>query len=443
MSLELWGGFECTVNRLGDSYFDQIVRTGHQDRPQDLDLVARLGITKLRYPVLWERTERGEKFDWAWSDQRLNRLRDLRIEPIVGLVHHGSGPAHTSLLDPFFPEKFCVYSRAVAERYPWVGNYTPVNEPLTTARFSGLYGHWYPHGKTETLFLRALLNQCRATVMATRAIREINPSARLVQTEDLGKTFSTPRMAYQARFDNERRWLSFDLLCGRVDDRHALWNHLLDCAVTPAELDWFLENPCPPDILGVNHYLTSDRYLDERLDLYPASTHGGNKRHCYADVEAVRVDLECDRGPAARLAEICKRYGLPVAVTEAHLGGPPDQQVKWFREVWNAAELQRARGHDVRAVTAWALLGSFDWNSLLVNNDNVYEPGVFDLRSGEPRPSALAKVLRDIADGKRSDHARAEEPGWWHRPERIHYCGSQAMPELLEQPAEGGAHTFA
>ena len=65
--------------------------------------------------------------------------------------------------------------------------------------------------------------------MAMCAIREINSSACLVQTEDLGKTFSTPRMGYQANFDNERRWLTFDLLCGRVDDRHALWNYFLDC----------------------------------------------------------------------------------------------------------------------------------------------------------------------------------------------------------------------
>ena len=172
MSLELWGGFECTVNRLGNSYFDQNVRTGHHDRPHDLDLVAALGITRLRYPVLWERTERDGRMDWKWSDERLKRLRELGIDPIVGLLHHGSGPAHTSLVDPLFPEKFCIYARAVAERYPWVENYTPVNEPLTTARFSGLYGHWYPHGKSETLFIRALLQQCRATVMAMRAIRD-------------------------------------------------------------------------------------------------------------------------------------------------------------------------------------------------------------------------------------------------------------------------------
>jgi dTDP-4-dehydrorhamnose reductase len=273
------------------------------------------------------------------------------------------------------------------------------------------------------------------------AIREINLSARLVQTEDLGKTFSTPRMAYQANFDNERRWLTFDLLCGRVDARHALWNYFIKWGIQPAELEWFLENPCPPDILGVNHYLTSDRFLDERLHWYPAATHGGNRRHRYADVEAVRVDLNGELGPAVRLAEICNRYHLPVAVTEAHLGCSSDQQVKWFREVWNAAQLQRANGHDVRAVTAWALLGSFDWNSLLVNNDNIYEPGVFDLRSGLPQPTALAKELREIADGKQADHSLADEPGWWHKAERIHYCGQQFVPDFPDPPAEAGLHT--
>ena len=136
--------------------------TGHQDRMEDLDLAAGLGITKLRYPVLWERTERGGELDWTWSDERLGRLRELRIDPIIGLLHHGSGPAHTSLIDPLFPEKFCAYARAVATRYSWVNYFTPVNEPLTTARFSGLYGHWYPHCKNETVFLRALAGSSAA-----------------------------------------------------------------------------------------------------------------------------------------------------------------------------------------------------------------------------------------------------------------------------------------
>ena len=32
--LEMWGGLECTVNRVGDTYFDQLKRNGHINRPK-------------------------------------------------------------------------------------------------------------------------------------------------------------------------------------------------------------------------------------------------------------------------------------------------------------------------------------------------------------------------------------------------------------------------
>jgi dTDP-4-dehydrorhamnose reductase len=192
--LELWAGVECSVNRVGDSYFDQLERSGHARRVEDLELFAGLGVRAVRYPVLWERTAPDglTRADWSWADERLLRLRELGLRPIVGLVHHGSGTRETSLIDPAFPEKLAVFARAVAARFPWVEDYTPINEPLTTARFSGLYGHWYPHGRDDLTFARAQLTQCRAVVLAMRAIREVNPQARLVQTEDLGKTFSWP-----------------------------------------------------------------------------------------------------------------------------------------------------------------------------------------------------------------------------------------------------------
>jgi dTDP-4-dehydrorhamnose reductase len=85
----------------------------------------------------------------------LNRLRELGIEPIVGFVHHGSGPAGTHLLDPAFGAGLAAYAGAFAERYPWIRRYTPINEPLTTARFSALYGVWYPHLRDDRAFVTA------------------------------------------------------------------------------------------------------------------------------------------------------------------------------------------------------------------------------------------------------------------------------------------------
>ena len=452
LPLELWGGVECTVNRVGGSYFDQLERSGHARRAADLELFAALGLSALRYPVLWERTapEGVERADWTWADERLTRLRELSVRPVVGLVHHGSGPRTTSLVDPAFPEELARFARAVAERYPWVEDYTPVNEPLTTARFSGLYGHWYPHGRDELTFARCLLTQCRAVALSMRAVREVNTRARLVQTEDLGKTHSTRALGYQAEFENERRWLTFDLLCGRVDGAHPMWGYLTHVGVKESELEWFLLNPCPPDIVGVNHYLTSERFLDERIERYPPHTHGGNGRHAYADVEAVRARAEGCAGPRALLKEAWERYRLLLAVTEVHLGCTREEQLRWFVEVWDAVRGLREEGADVRAVTAWALLGSFDWDSLLTRDCDRrgaracdhYEPGVFDLRAPAPRPTALAHLLRKLARGEELSHAALDAPGWWQRLERLLYLPEQKKHANAKAAAAGASATL-
>lgn len=429
--LELWAGVECTVNRVGEQFFDQLERNGHASRLSDLDLFAALGISAMRYPVLWERTAPDglHNIDWSWLDERLARLRELGIRPIVGLVHHGSGPRETSLVDAAFPEKLAAYARRVAERYAWVESYTPINEPLTTARFSGLYGHWYPHGRDGLTFARALLTQCRATVLAMRAVREINSSAQLIQTEDLGKTFSTRALSYQADFENERRWLSFDLLCGRVTREHPLWSYLLWLGIKRAELEWFAENACAPSLIGINHYLTSERFLDERTERYPARTHGGNGQHEYSDVEAVRVCAEGTAGPRALLRETWERYRLPVAVTEVHLGCTRDEQMRWLKEVWDAATSIREDGADVRAVTAWSLLGAYDWHNLLTSRSDSYEPGVFDLRGPRPRPTALARMLSDLAAGREHEHPVLAALGWWRRLTRLIYPPVRRGPQ--------------
>jgi dTDP-4-dehydrorhamnose reductase len=423
LDLELWGGIECTVNRVGSRYFDQLERNGHAYRPEDLEMIATLGIQTIRYPILWERVapDALASADWSWPDERLSRLRALQMIPIVGLVHHGSGPAYTSLLDPAFPDKLSAYATLVARRYPWLQYYTPVNEPLTTARFSGLYGHWYPHGQNDLDFAQCLLNQCRGIVLAMRAIRQINPDAKLIQTEDLGKVYSTPLLQYQADLENERRWLSFDLLCGHLKPGMPMWDFFKQARVPEKDLWWFLENPCPPDIIGINHYLTSDRYLDENVEAYPPEFRGGNGRHVYADEAVVRVNVENCEGIRRHLRDAWERYGLPIAVTEAHLGCSREEQLRWLKDIWQTAHRLWEDGIDIRAVTAWSLLGSYDWNCLVTQESGFYEPGAFDLRGGYPRPTAIAKMISQLCKRRDFHHPVLDMPGWWHRSDRFFY----------------------
>ncbi|RYC68001.1 family 1 glycosylhydrolase [Spirosoma sordidisoli] len=417
----LWGGIECTVNRVGDVYQDQISRSGHHDRLSDLDAVAELGIRTLRYPVLWERTapDHPDSLDWRWPDERLNRLRALGIRPIVGLVHHGCGPRYATFDTPAFDRELPRYARQVAERYPWVQAYTPVNEPLTTARFSGLYGIWYPHGRSDKQFVAILLRQLRATVLAMAQIRAVQPAAQLVQTDDLGCTHSTPKLRYQADFENERRWLTWDLLSGRVTPGHALWSYLRRSGASERDLWFHVENPCPPSLLGINHYVTSERYLDEDLTRHGAWTHGSNGRHRYADTEIVRANPAQRLGIAALLCQAWERYRLPMAITEAHLGCTVDEQQRWLGEVWQQAEAARRAGADIRAVTAWALLGLYDWHNLLTRVENRHEPGVFDLSSGRPEPTELTDMVRQLALGRPVDTLVPPGLGWWQAKQTV------------------------
>jgi dTDP-4-dehydrorhamnose reductase len=421
--IDLWGGLECTVNRVLDQYFSQMERNGHATRTDDLERFASLGIRAIRYPVLWERTAPDglDTADWSWSDERLPALQKLGVTPIVGLVHHGSGPRHTSLVDPGFAEGLAEFAGAVARRYPWIEYYTPVNEPLTTARFSGLYGVWYPHGKDERSFIQALVNQCRAVVLSMRAVREVNPNAKLVQTDDLGKTYSTPEMVGLATFYNERRWLSWDLLCGKVDESHALWEYLCSTGIETTDLLWFKDNPCPPDIIGVNYYITSERWLDHRVERYPERYVGTYREFHHADIETPRALATPTPGIGPLLQEAWSRYGLPIAITEAHIDANREDQLRWLLEIWEAAQQVRRNGVDIRAVTVWALLGSYDWNCLVTECRGYYEPGPFDVRSGHPRPTAVASLMRELSAGRPLSHPVLQGLGWWHRPGRF-FC---------------------
>ena len=123
----------------------------------------------------------------------------------------------------------------------------------------------------------------------------------------------------------------------RVDARHPLRSYLRKYGASEQELQALVERPCPPDILGINCYVTSERFLDERVHLYPAEMRGGNGRDAYVDIELARAHGRSIGGFGARLREAGERYRLPLAITEVHLGCSRDEQLRWLHQAWCAA----------------------------------------------------------------------------------------------------------
>lgn len=432
---EIWGGLECTINRIGDNFRDQLTYAQYYERKDLIKTFASLGIKKLRFPVLWEAHQMNsakEKIDWKRTGQELEKLAYYNITPIIGLLHHGSGPRFTSILHKNFPVSLASYAAKVAAKFPWLEYFTPINEPLTTARFSCIYGYWYPHHKDEYSFVEFLLNELKATVLAMKAIRKITPSAKLVQTEDITKTHSTPLLRYQAVFENKRRWLTYDILCGKVDKHHFFWRYFVEMGIKKEKLQFFLDNPCPPDIAGFNYYVTSERYLDEHIEKYPSSCYGGNGIHVYADAEAVRTIKPS--GLKYVLNEAWQRYHLPMALTEVHMHCTREEQMRWFKEAWDTAVSLKRKGINIKAITSWSLLGAFDWNSLLTRQEGNYESGVFDIQSKNVRSTAMAKLVKSLATSGCYQHPVVNEKGWWHKSYPKHkaiFSNSKNYPLLI------------
>jgi dTDP-4-dehydrorhamnose reductase len=131
------------------------------------------------------------------------------------------------------------------------------------------------------------------------------------------------------------------------------------------------------------------------------------------------VRAEGVAGAEGVLREAWERYRLPLAVTEAHIGCTRDEQLRWLHEVWRAAGKLRHEGADVRAVTVWSLLGAHDWNSLLTRQSGFYESGTYDLRGGDLRPTAIARMVHELAHGRQFHHPVLATPGWWRRSVRL------------------------
>jgi dTDP-4-dehydrorhamnose reductase len=204
---------------------------------------------------------------------------------------------------------------------------------------------------------------------------------------------------------------------------------LRDAGIADAEIDIFTGGDAVPDVIGINHYLTSERFLDHRTRLYPDHPVGGNGRDTYVDAEAVRVRrLEPDTGLGPRLREAWERYRLPLSVTEVHHGSHRDEQLRWAAEAWKTCQSLRGEGVDMRAVTLWSMFGNVDWRFLLTARHGFYDVGVFDVRAEAPRPTILARAAKAWAKGEDFDHPVLDSPGWWRRPPRLYPWNGRCKP---------------
>ncbi|HYY11145.1 MAG TPA: glycosyltransferase [Kineosporiaceae bacterium] len=390
----LVAGFETTYAPLPD--VDNAESTGHDRRwREDLAAVHDAGVRDLRYPLRWHRIEREPgTYDWRDTDAVLGYLRDLGMRPIVDLVHHTSYPAWLTggFGDPRFGPAYERYAAAVAERYPWLGAYTLFNEPLATLFLAGHEALWPPYGRGVG-GLAVLLRSVLPSLVRVAALwRETLPAARHVWVDTCEHhAGGTARGRAYAELANDRRFGVLDLVLGRdLDDRRPF---LRDLARVGAQdlLEVHAIAPVAVDVLGLDYYVHSEWWYDER---------GGH------------APSPAPVGLAALAQQYHEHTGLPLALTETNIRGLPTDQVTWFRLVLAELERAAAAGVPVDGVCWFPHVDSCDWDSLLARGAGRRDPvGVLALGpTGARRPTVLTRAWQAVAAGARAADLPAYRP---------------------------------
>ncbi|HEV2124142.1 MAG TPA: family 1 glycosylhydrolase, partial [Chloroflexota bacterium] len=356
---------------------DELEKTHHYKYwREDLHLVREMGLRYLRYGPPYYRMHLGpDRYVWDFSDQAFAEMQRLGIVPIADLCHFGVPDWIGDFQNPDWPKQFARFARAFAERYPWVQLYTPVNEIFVCARMSGLHGQWNERKSDERSFVTATKHLCRANLLAIEEITRVRADAAFIQSESaeyfhLGGGDEGCRK--QARFENERRFLSFDLLySNRPSSDMCLY--LLDNGMTRRELEWFMHHGLDRRIImGNDFYETNEWVVAPGGQTKPAGEVFGWM-------------------PITR--QYYERYRRPVMHTETNIQDA-EKAVRWlWKEFFNVYHL-RQEGVPVLGFTWFSLIDQVDWNTALAQDQGVVNPvGLYDLQR---RPRAVAAAYREM-----------------------------------------------
>ncbi len=182
-----------------------------------------------------------------------------------------------------------------------------------------------------------------------------------------------------ADFENQRRFLSFDLLYAHPvrDDIRA---YLRQCGLDDAEYAWFMTRaPADRIIMGNDFYRRNEQIVLADGKIEPAG-----------DVYGWYLITR----------QYYQRYGRPVMHTETNnIGTGEDEGPRWLWKQFLNMRLMHSEGIPVLGFTWFSLIDQMDWDVGLADERNMVNPiGLYDM-DRRPRPVAAAykRIIQEFA----------------------------------------------
>ena len=328
-------GFECsTFDWKDQGRRDLCAETQHRDHAmEDYARLRPLGIAVAREGIPWPLVDKGDGlYDFSYIDPFIEAMKEHQILPIWDLCHYGY-PDGCDPFEPAFARRFATYARAAATyvipRLHGPYFFTPMNEIAFFGFMGGEWGWAAPFGKTRKLRRELRLAMCGADIAGVRAIREVEPSARMVHIDPLIHVVAPldrPDLKEEAERESiEDAYFCMDVLAGR---QHP------ELGGAPEILD----------IVGVNHY--SFGQMEYREEGPHAALEPGDPRI------VPLVDL---------LVQAWERYRRPMIVAETSglEGGRPD----WLNDIVEESLAAVNRGVDLHGVCLFPAVDMPDWHT--------------------------------------------------------------------------------
>jgi beta-glucosidase/6-phospho-beta-glucosidase/beta-galactosidase len=383
-------GIECSYPTIdhGRDRRDSLKECGHYERwREDLRLVQELGLKALRYGLPYHLMHLGpDQYDWSFADQVMGEMRRLEITPILDLLHFGVPDWLGNFQNPELPVHFAAYADAVAERYPWVRYYTPVNEIYVTAKMSGKEGAWNEQLKTDKGFVTAIKHCVAASILANHAIAKRRPDCVIVQSESAEYTHEAKAIkSFEVTLANKQRFISLDLLYARHTGAD-IYVYLLDNGMTRDEYDWFMQGEPPGyQIMGNDYYGRNEHIIRPDGSMSPA--------------EDVMGWYQITR-------EYYERYKKPVMHTETNVLDS-DEAPAWLWKQWINVLRMRNDGVPVLGFNWYSLTDQIDWETAMAERNGTVNPcGLFDLdRNPRPVREAYRMLLEEFGQMAVVPHA--------------------------------------
>jgi hypothetical protein len=327
-------GFECSTFLWRDGRRrDLVEETQHRRHArEDYDILRGLGIAVSREGIPWPLVDKGGSYDFSPIDPMIEAMSRARVLPIWDLCHYG----YPDGLDPFsedFAGRFADYCRAAARyvvpRLPGPHFFTPINE-ITFFSFSG--GEWgwvapYRNSRADRFALRLAL--CGAAIAGAKAIREVEPAARMVHIDPLVQVVAPRDRPDQA----EAAWQETYV------DTFLAWDVL--CGMEHPELGG---SPEVLDIVGANNYSFGQMEYRE---------HGPHQALAPDDD---RIKPLCDL-----LRLVWERYRRPMIIGET--SGMGHGRAAWLKDVMEESLAAVNLGMDLQGICLFPAVDMPDWHT--------------------------------------------------------------------------------